>query len=189
VVLVADLGAPSDAALDRLIGAGAAQRLRRALVARARRWAAAAAPDRAWEATSLDAARVALETHGHEGPVILAAPDVPGLDEELVRDVLDDVVAGVPVTLGASHDGSPYLIGLGAVDETVFGIAAREHHRDGLFAALVARGGPLGMLRSERRLSSAADAAALAVDPLTPDDLARELAPLARRLGVAAVEG
>ena len=181
-MLVADLGAPADEALDRLLGAGAAQRLRRALVARARRWAAAAAPDRAWEATSFDAARAALEAHGHQGPVILAAPDVPGLDQQLVRDVLDDIVDAVPVTLGASHDGSPYVIGLGAVEEEVFGIAAREHHRDGLFAALVARGGPLGMLRSERRLSSAADASALAIDPLTPDDLARELAPLARRL-------
>lgn len=176
------MGAPADPALDRLLGAGSAQRLRRALVARARRWAAASAPDRAWEATSFDAARVALEAHGHDGPVILAAPDVPGLDPALVRDVRDDFADGIPVTLGASHDGSPYVIGLAAVDDELFGVAAREQHRDALFAALVERGGPLGMLRSERRLSSAADAGALAIDPLTPDDLAAELAPLARRL-------
>lgn len=182
VVLVADLAAPADAGLDTVLGAGVAQRLRRALVACARRWAATAAPDRAWETTSLDAARVALREHGHAGPVILAAPDVPRLDATLVADIMDDLAHGVAVTLGASHDGSPYVTGLVRADDDLFRLVARESHRDALFAALVQRGVPLGLLRSERRLSSPSDARALAIDPLAPDDLAAELAPVAERL-------
>jgi Uncharacterized protein conserved in bacteria (DUF2064) len=182
VVLVADLAAPADAGLDTALGAAAAQRLRRALVARARRWAADAAADRAWEATSLDAACAVLHAHRHAGPVILAAPDVPRLDAALVADIMDDLTHGVAVTLGASHDGSPYVIGLVRAEDDLFGLVARKSHRDALFAALVQRGVPPGLLRSERRLSSPSDARALAIDPLAPEDLAAELAPAAERL-------
>ena len=115
-IVVAGLGAPADPSLDAALGEDGARRLRAALAARARRWAAAAAPGRAWEATSLDAAGAALAAHGHDGPVLLAAPDVPGLDAALVADVLGDLADGVLVTVGASHDGSPYLVGLARPD-------------------------------------------------------------------------
>jgi hypothetical protein len=45
-------------------------------------------------------------------------------------------------------------------------------------AAGVARGGELGMLRSERRLASLADARALRADPLAPPPLRKLLAGL-----------
>ncbi|HSD76994.1 MAG TPA: hypothetical protein VLA98_06300 [Solirubrobacteraceae bacterium] len=177
---MADLAAPADEALDALLGATAARRLRRAVVGRARRWAAEAAPGRALEATSLDAARTALHLHGHAGPVLLAAPDVPGLDAALVADARDDFADGVLVTVGSTHDATPYLVGLARVEDELFGIVA--HGFEALVAELHERGAALGMLRSERRLAGAADARALAVDPATPPDLAAELAPLARRL-------
>jgi glycosyltransferase A (GT-A) superfamily protein (DUF2064 family) len=174
---VAGLGAPADPSLEAALGAEGAARLRAELGARARRWAAAAAPGRAWEATSVDAAAAALAAHAHHGPVLLAAPDVPALDAALVADVLDDVADGVLVAVGASHDGSPYLIGLARPDPELLALATGGFAD--LVTALGAREGALGLLRSERRLASAADARAAALDPLTPPALAEVLAPLA----------
>ena len=45
-------------------------------------------------------------------------------------------------------------------------------------AAFAERGTALGLLRAERRLSSAADARAMALDPLAPSDLVEHLARL-----------
>ncbi|HMI70605.1 MAG TPA: hypothetical protein VK510_11490, partial [Solirubrobacteraceae bacterium] len=42
----------------------------------------------------------------------------------------------------------------------------------GVLGAFAERGVTLGMLRHERRLASAGDARALAIDPLAPPDLA-----------------
>ena len=42
----------------------------------------------------------------------------------------------------------------------------------GVLGAFAERGVTLGMLRHERRLASAADARALAIDPFAPPDLA-----------------
>jgi hypothetical protein len=147
---------------------------------RARAWAAAAAPGRTWTAPTLPAAGQVLRAQGHEGPVLLVAPDVPGLDAALARDALEDVAAGVAVTTGMTHDGSPYLVGLARADDELLGSIAQGF--EPLVAGLHARGAALGLLRSERRLATAADARALALDPATPEELARELAPLARRL-------
>jgi hypothetical protein len=91
------------------------------------------------------------------------------------------------VTLGSSHDGTPYVVGLHSADDELIAVAGRSF--EDVVALVTARGGALGMLRSERRLSSPADAAALAVDPLAPPELARELAPLARRLRARAHGG
>jgi hypothetical protein len=94
-----------------------------------------------------------------------------------VADVLGDLADGVLVTVGASHDGSPYLIGLARPDPELLGLATGGFAE--LVTALGAREGALGLLRSERRLASAADARAAALDPLTPPELATVLARLA----------
>lgn len=147
---------------------------------RAGAWAAAVAPGRTWTAPSLRAAGAVLREHGHTGPVLLVAPDVPGLDAALAADALGDVAAGVAVTTGMSHDGSPYLVGLAGADDDLLELIGEGF--EPLVGHLHERGAALGLLRSERRLATAADARALALDPTTPGDLARELAPLARRL-------
>jgi hypothetical protein len=116
----------------------------------------------------------------HRGPVLLVAPDVPGLDGELAAAVRDDLAAGCDVVIGAGHDARPYLVALSSPTPEGLQLAdgglaggvlaslsrAREAARSTTEAAL------FGMLRSERRLASAADARALAIDPLTPPDLA-----------------
>jgi hypothetical protein len=139
------------------------------LQARARRWAAAVAPDRAYEATSLAAAVAAV--HGHEGPLLLAAPDVPALDVAVARVALDDLAAGCDVVVGVAHDALPYLVALPHPDDALIELAAAGF-AGGILPVFAARGVTLGMLAHHRRLSSASDARAFALDPLTPPDLA-----------------
>jgi hypothetical protein len=152
-----------------LIGADDAQRLGAALRARARRWAAAIAPDRAYEATSLHAAAAAV--HGHDGPILLAAPDVPALDEAVARVALEDLAAGVDVVIGVAHDALPYLVALPRFDDDLLELAAAGFS-GGILPAFGERGLTLGMLAHHRRLATPADARAFALDPLTPPDLA-----------------
>jgi hypothetical protein len=168
-VILGSLAAPDDPGLDELLGDAGARALRTALAARARRWAAEVAPGRAVEATTLDAARAAL--HGHDGPVLLAAPDVPALDRRLARTALDDLAAGCDIALGAAHDARPYILAVSRPDPELLALVERSLD-GGILGAFTERGITLGMLRHERRLASAADARALAIDPLAPADLA-----------------
>ena len=167
-VVVAALGATLDPGLDELLGAERARALREALAARARRWAAAVAPDIAFEATTMGAAAAAL--HRHDGPVLLAAPDVPGLDAAVAEMALGDLAAGCDLVLGAAHDARPYLVGLPRVDEELMELASGRF-AGGLLGAMADRDLTLGMLRAERRLTSPADARALGLDPVAPADL------------------
>ncbi|MEN3280709.1 MAG: hypothetical protein V7607_1849, partial [Solirubrobacteraceae bacterium] len=131
--------------------------------------AAAAAPGNAFEATTLDAARAAL--HGHVGPVLLAAPDVPGLDARVASAALEDLALGCDVVVGVAHDARPYVIAVPDVDSELADMVEGSFG-GGVLTAFAERGLTLGMVRHERRLASAADARALAIDPLAPADLA-----------------
>jgi hypothetical protein len=166
------LAAPHDPGLAALLGASDAARVAEALWARARRWAAAVAPDRAYEATSLAAAAAAV--HGHDGPLLLAAPDVPALDVEVAGVALADLAAGCDVVVGVAHDALPYLVGLPRLDPDLLELAAAGFS-GGILPAFGERGLTLGMLAHHRRLATAADARAFALDPLTPPDLAELL--------------
>jgi hypothetical protein len=165
---VAALAGAPDPELAALLGAAAAARLEAELAARARRWAAAVAPGRAFEATSLGAAEAAV--HGHEGPLLLAAPDVPALGAAAAREALEDLAAGCEVSVGATHDARPYLVALRRAEPDLIAVAG-DGFGGGMLAAFAERGRQFGMLRSERRLRSPADARALALDPLAPPEL------------------
>jgi hypothetical protein len=168
-VIVGSLAAPEDPALDELLGADGARALRAELAARARRWASEVAPGHCFEATTLGAAEAAL--HGHNGPVLLAAPDVPALDHRLARAALDDLAAGCDIVLGAAHDARPYILAVARPDPELLALVERSLD-GGVLGAFAEDGVTLGMLRHERRLASAGDARALAIDPLAPADLA-----------------
>jgi hypothetical protein len=167
-VILGSLAAPEDPGLDELLGDDGARALRAELAARARRWASEVAPGHAFEATTLDAARAAL--HGHQGPVLLAAPDVPALDQRLARAALDDLAAGCDLALGAAHDARPYLLAVPRPDPELLALVERSLD-GGILGAFAERGVTLGMLRHERRLASPGDARALAIDPMAPSDL------------------
>ena len=182
-VVLAALAARPDPELGALLGLDGADALRSELDARARRWAAAVAPGRAFEATSLDAAAIALHDHG--GPILIAAPDVPALSELLARTALADLEAGCLLTVARATDGHPFLLGLPRLDDDLLDLAAAlfDWTLDGtsVFARVVeaaaAADAEVGLLGTERRLATAADARALLADPLAPPELTALLQP------------
>jgi hypothetical protein len=102
--------------------------------------------------------------------VLLAAPDVPGLDARVARAALEDLAEGCDVVLGVTHDARPYVIALPDVDSELAELVEGSFG-GGVLSAFAERGLTLGMVRHERRLASAADARALAIDPIAPPDL------------------
>jgi hypothetical protein len=88
-----------------------------------------------------------------------------------VSAALDDLAAGCDVVFGVAHDALPYILAVPRLDHELLALVEGSY-RDGVLAAFANRGIVLGMLRHERRLASAADARALAIDPLAPADLA-----------------
>lgn len=111
---------------------------------------------------------------GHDGAVLLVAPDVPGLSEHHLAAALDDLAAGVVLAFAPGMEGRPFLLGLrdaGGLELLADGI-------DGLAGAARAAGGEVGLIRPERRLAGVGDAQACAVDPLTPPELRELLAVL-----------
>lgn len=173
-VVLDTLAAARDPELDRAVGPGAAQRLRAELRAIARRWVALVAPDRAFEATTPDAALMAL--HGHAGPVVLVAPDVPALGDAHAQLVREDLGGGTAIVFGATHDASPYLLAFAAGQTDLVGFASGTF--EALMAAARERELDIGLARQERRLVSAEDARALALDPLAPPGLVANLGNL-----------
>jgi hypothetical protein len=85
------------------------------------------------------------------------------------------------LTIAPATDGRPFLLAIAppARDLVLAQLASGDRHRDVLFADVSAVG-EVGLLRSERRTLTLADARALAVDPLAPAAL-RELAARAGR--------
>lgn len=170
IVLAAFSGRRS-ADLGALLGEGEATALEATLALRARRWAAAVAPEVAFEATSPETAAIALGDHA--GPVLLVAADVPGLHLRHAAQALDDLAAGARAVLAPANDGLPFLVALPGPDWAL--LDALQGGFDALVTAVGDHPGGLGMLSSERRLTSAADARALAADPQAPEELVAHL--------------
>ncbi len=168
---MASLAAPATPELKALLGPPAAAALHDELVARARRWVAAVAPGRAFEATSTLMAGAALRDHA--GPVLLVAPDVPALGAAHAADALDDLADGVAIVLAPTSDGSPFLLGLPRPDPALLELAGQGF--EVLAGSAAVRAGGFGLLRAERRLASRADALALAADPVAPEALVGHL--------------
>jgi hypothetical protein len=179
-VVLALLGDPNDPELD--------PRLRRTVAENTGRWAARhAAPGRAYGSTLVDglalegvrpfaepapdAVAGALEAtlDDHHGRVLLVAPDVPRLDDALAAAALGDLDAGNAFSFAPATDGRPFLLALARADASHLALLGpRDRHRDELFTLAADLGGEIGMLRSERRLVTPADARSLAIDPLAP---------------------
>jgi hypothetical protein len=107
---------------------------------------------------------------------MLCAPDVPRLGDAHLEAARDDLAAGVLLTSAPAGDGMPFLIVLARAEPDLLALVGAPFET--VAAAAVARGAELGMLRSERRLASLADARALRADPLAPPALRALLAGL-----------
>jgi glycosyltransferase A (GT-A) superfamily protein (DUF2064 family) len=106
------------------------------------------------------------------GPLLIADTGCPRLGARHAAAALDDLRAGCDVVFGATLDGGWYLAGLRDPRPELLAVAAL---REGGIGAVLARaralGAEVGMLRHERVLATADDAAALVADPLVDDAL------------------
>jgi len=167
-LVVGTLAAARDPALDEAFGHDRAAAVRSLLAERALAWAAAHGP--ALHRAVDDGAGTVAALDGHPGPVLLVAPDVPGLDDRLAAAALGDLAAGARLAMAPATDGRPFLLALADADPALVRAAA-----DGLpnrESAVELIDGEIGLLRSERRLVTPGDARAFAADPLTPRALA-----------------
>jgi hypothetical protein len=173
-VVLDALAAPAEPALRAWLGPAADDALRRALLEHALAWTRAAG--RGAEPLQLaTAAELPAAVAGHDGPVVLVAPDVPALSAVHLAAVRDDLADGVLLSSGATGDGTPFLIALSHPRPELLALVGASFND--VLATAARLGGALGMLRAERRLSSVGDAVALQADPMTPPDLRALLRP------------
>jgi glycosyltransferase A (GT-A) superfamily protein (DUF2064 family) len=180
-VVLDALAAPRDAQLRAALGPDVDDRLQRVLRERALAWARRARDGgggAAGIALELAAAhQLEGELAGHAGPVLLVAPDVPGLSGHHLAAARDDLAAGVALSIAATGDGTPFLIVLARPAPALLAVVGAPF--EDVAAAALALGGELGMLRAERRLATLADARAVRADPLAPPELRDLLGALA----------
>lgn len=176
VVVLDALAAPEDQPLRAALGPEIADALREALLLRAVRRATewAGAPVR----RAAHARELPEVLDGHDGPVLLLAPDVPAAGAFHLGAALEDIEAGVQLSFAPGMDGRPFLIGLPRPDPALLALVAGPF--ESLAETARGVGGEVGMLRPERRLATVGDARALLADPLAAPEL-RALLPAAVR--------
>ena len=104
--------------------------------------------------------------------MLLVSPDVPRLDDELAAAALGDIAAGCVLSFAPATDAKPFLLAFADTRPEVLALLTTEdRRREAVFGEAMKLGGELGLLRSERRVVTPADARALALDPLVPEPL------------------
>jgi hypothetical protein len=170
------LAAPAEPALRAWLGPDADDALRAALRDHALDWARAAG-DGAEPLQLASAGELAAAVDGHDGPLVLVAPDVPALSAVHLAAVRDDLADGVLLSSASTGDGTPFLIALSHPAPELLALVGGTFND--VLATAVRLDGALGMLRAERRLSSVGDVHALRADPMTPPDLRALVTPAA----------
>ena len=165
MVVLAALGEPPDPALDPA--------LRAAVADRAGAWARSVAGEGRAFVSGSASDELADLLAGHDGPVVFVAPDVPRLDSCLAEAALGDLAAGCVLSFAPATDATPFLLAFAAVQPEALALLASlgDRRRETVFAEAMALGGEVGLLRSERRVVTPADARSLALDPMVPEPL------------------
>jgi hypothetical protein len=190
-------------ALEPLLGPAGAAALQAALIVQAFAWARAVAPDdvhvayepadAAGEMRRLLGAQTALFPQNgdgiagrltdaaartfvhHDGPLLIAWPDLPRLREHHARAAIGDLDAGCDLVLGPAIDGGYYLIGLARPLPQLFALPEQAWRSpDAMTIGLAAArdsGLELGLLRAERALHRPGDVRAALADPLLPPEV------------------
>jgi glycosyltransferase A (GT-A) superfamily protein (DUF2064 family) len=116
---------------------------------------------------------------GHDGPLLIAWPDLPRFHAEVARAALDDLKAGCDVALGPAFDGGFYLVAVSRPLPALFGLPEQVwRSADAMTMGLTAAresGLEVGILRAERALHRPADVRAALVDPTLPEPVAKVL--------------
>jgi len=124
---------------------------------------------------SADDALAAAIAHVGRGPLLVAGTDCPRLGAAHAAAVLDDLRSGCDVVIGATLEGDWYLAGLREPRPELLAVAPAAWQRSGGIELVLRRarelGAEVGLLRHERLLVTAQDAAAFAADPLVPAEL------------------
>lgn len=167
-----------DPGLAAALGEEGYRSLRAHLRERAMAWTRAAAPGDTFEVTGAAALLEALADH--RGPVLLVAPDVPALGPEHLAAARSDLADGVLVSVAPTNDSHLFLVALLRADPELLDAACTGF--EALGTLVRDAGAALGLVRSERRLTTVADARALLADPLAPADVVALLEPV-RLLG------
>jgi glycosyltransferase A (GT-A) superfamily protein (DUF2064 family) len=103
-----------------------------------------------------------------DGPLVVLPAICPRLGEQHVAAALADLAAGCDAAYGPTLEGDWYLAALAAPRPELLGANP--------FTVARELGVEVGLLRHERALRTAADAAAFLADPLTPPDVRAALA-------------
>lgn len=103
-----------------------------------------------------------------EGPVIVVATDVPRLTGVHLQVAELDLADGADVSFGPTFDEGYYIVAMREPRPDLLSLpaGAAGGALGGALAAAAAASLEVGLLRMERRLGDAADAAALLADPL-----------------------
>jgi glycosyltransferase A (GT-A) superfamily protein (DUF2064 family) len=201
-------------ALEPLIGAEACVALQSLLIARTMSWANEVAPgavhvahdppDAAEELRPLLGTRASLFPQNgdgiaarladaaarvfgrHDGPLLIAWPDLPRLRPAHAQAALGDLHAGCDVVLGPAMDGGLYMIGIARPLPRLFALPEHVWRSPDVMTVGVAAareaGLEIGILRIERALHRPADARAALADPLVPAEFHQLLSGRRREL-------
>ncbi|MGI8558356.1 MAG: DUF2064 domain-containing protein [Solirubrobacteraceae bacterium] len=165
---------PLPAEMLDLLGTERSAQLERALLQRGLEWGRAFAPRHTYHASceaagELAAAAARAFECSSGGPLLVASTACASLTWEHSAAALSDAAHGLDLSIGPASDGGWYLLALGQPNPDVLAAAGVELGQ-GLLAFHQA-GLEIGLLRSERELSSVAAARAISCDPIAPPEI------------------
>lgn len=164
---------PVGQSLLSLLGRERTAELERTLLRRALAWGRAFALEHTYQAGDsgrelAEAAAAGFERSGG-GPLLVASAACATLSAAHTTAALADAAAGFDLSIGPASDGGWYMLALREPQPDI--LAAASHDLGGVLQVAQTAALTVGLLRSERELSTAAAAQALRLDPIVPPEV------------------